>query len=398
MHEGTFLHTLRALRVSGGPTMKIMATLGVLVTGAWIAWFFLARVTVYESSVQSQLEVSSAAHPVETAVEGQVVSVSLALGRPVHAGEVLVELDSTALRLQLQEEQARLDALDARAQVLREGIASAESNAQGEVKKSRVDKDAARAEYEQSRLLAQSSQEEAGRVAQLRARGLVSDAEASRSLSEAKQHEASAKAKRLGMEHASLDVQTRGDALKERLFGLQEELASLEGERKVRTATVERLKYAISLHQLRAFQDGTLGEILPLRVGETVKVGQVVASIVPQGELKVIAQFSSKAALGRIQVGQPARVHLDGFPWTQYGGLTATVSAVATQARDGSIRVELAIPPDGGSRIPRQHGLSGTVEVEVEHASPALLVLRAAGRLIEEQPREQPRTVVATQP
>ncbi len=199
------------------------------------------------------------------------------------------------------------------------------------------------------------------------------------------------------MEHASLDVQTRADGLQEQLFRLQEELASLEGEQRVRTATVERLKYNLSLHQLRALQDGMVGEILPLRVGETVKVGQVVASIVPRGELEVIAQFSSKAALGRIQVGQPARVHLDGFPWTQYGGLTATVSAVATQARDGTIRVELAIPPESGSRIPRQHGLSGTVEVQVERVSPALLVLRAAGRLIE-RPREEPRTAVATQP
>ncbi len=394
MHEGTFLNTLRALRVQGGPSVTLMATLGVLVTGGWLGWFLLARVTVYASSVESQLEVGSAAHPVEAAVEGQVVAVSLGLGRTVRAGEVLVELDATSLRLELEEGMAHVDALDARARVLRDAVASAEANAEGEVKKSRVERDEALAEYEESRLVAEHASEDAQRVARLE-RGLIAEAELRRNVSEAKQREAVARAKRLAVERATLDVHARATALREHVLRLRQELASLEGERRVRSATADRLKHAISLHQLRAVQDGTLGEILPLRAGEVVKVGQVIASIVPEGELRVIAQFSSREGLGRIQVGQRARVHLDGFPWTQYGGLTATVSAVATQARDHAIRVELAIPRDDGSRIPRQHGLSGTVEVEVERVSPATLVLRAAGRLIE-PPREPARPLPAT--
>ncbi len=377
--------------------MMLMATLGVLVTGAWLGWFLFAEVTVYESSVQSQLEVNSAANPVEAAVEGQVVSTALELGREVRAGEVLVELDSTNLRLQLAEEQARLEALDAREQVLRQASATARASAHGEVMKSTLDRDAARAENEEARLQAQLAEEEAQRVARLQARGVVSEAEANRLLSEAKQSQASAEARRLSMKRADLDVQTRSDVQRERLLRLEEELATLRGERRVRTTTVERLKYLISLHQIRALRDGTLGESAPLRVGETLKVGQVIASIVPRDELKVIAQFSPKAALGRVQVGQHARVHLDGFPWTQYGGLTATVSAVATLARDGTIRVELTIPPDDGSRLPRQHGLPGTVEVEVERISPALLVLRATGRLLE-RPREDARPAMARNP
>ena len=363
--------------------MMLMTTLGVLVTGAWLGWFLFAEVTVYASSVQSQLEVSSAATPVEAAVEGQVVSTALELGREVRAGEVLVELDSTNLRLQLAEEQARLEALDSREQVLHQALATARASAHGEVMKSTLERDAARAENEGASLQAQLAGEEAQRVARLQARGIVSEAEANRLLSEARQSQASAEARRLSMKRAALDVQTRSDSQRERLLCLEGELATLQGERQVRTTTVERLKYLVSLHQLRALRDGTLGESAPLRVGETVRVGQVVASIVPRDDLKVIAQFAPKVALGRVQVGQHARLHLDGFPWTQYGGLTATVAAVATLAREGTIRVELAIPPDDGSRLPRQHGLPGTVEVEVERVSPALLVLRAAGRMLE---------------
>jgi hypothetical protein len=62
--------------------------------------------------------------------------------------------------------------------------------------------------------------------------------------------------------------------------------------------------------------------------------------------LKITTDFLPPAALGRIQPGQPARLRLDA-----------------------------ALP------IPLQHGLPGTVEVEVDHVSPATLVLRTAGPL-----------------
>jgi hypothetical protein len=80
--------------------------------------------------------------------------------------------------------------------------------------------------------------------------------------------------------------------------------------------------------------------------------------------LKIITDFLPPAALGRIQPGQPARLRLEGFPWTQYGAVSATVASVASEVRDGWVRVELA------------------VRAEVDHVSPATLVLRTAGSLV----------------
>jgi hypothetical protein len=103
--------------------------------------------------------------------------------------------------------------------------------------------------------------------------------------------------------------------------------------------------------------------------------------IIP-GTLKIMTDFLPPAALGRIQPGQPARLRLEGFPWAQYGAVAATVASVASEVRDGWVRVELAVRADAASPIPLQHGLPGTVEVEVDHVSPATLVLRTAGSLL----------------
>ena len=84
------------------------------------------------------------------------------------------------------------------------------------------------------------------------------------------------------------------------------------------------------------------------------------------------------AAIGRVRTGQPGRVRLLGFPWTEYGTLHATVSQVANEVRDGLVRVELAVdrlPPS----LPLSHALPGDVEVEVERVRPASLVLRTLG-------------------
>jgi membrane fusion protein (multidrug efflux system) len=77
-----------------------------------------------------------------------------------------------------------------------------------------------------------------------------------------------------------------------------------------------------------------------------------------------------------------------GFPWTQYGMLAATVTAVSSEVADGRIRVVLRLDDQTATAIPRRHGLIGEVEIELEEVSPAVLIARAAGQLFE---RSEPR-------
>jgi membrane fusion protein (multidrug efflux system) len=85
-------------------------------------------------------------------------------------------------------------------------------------------------------------------------------------------------------------------------------------------------------------------------------------------------------ALGRLHPGQPAHLRLTGFPWTQYGSLAATVTTVAHERRDGQVRVELELASHLAFPIPLQHGMPGTLEVEVERVAPAMLLLRSIGK------------------
>ena len=136
---------------------------------------------------------------------------------------------------------------------------------------------------------------------------------------------------------------------------------------------------------VRAPVSGRVGELAELTAGTVVEAGQRVGTVVPDGELVIVAQLPPAQAVGRLAPGQPATLRLDGFPWTSFGTIRGHVREVASEPREGLVRVEVAIDAFA-PRIPHEHGLPGTLEVEVERVSPAALFLRAAGQLLAGEP------------
>ena len=133
---------------------------------------------------------------------------------------------------------------------------------------------------------------------------------------------------------------------------------------------------------LRAPANGRVVEVAGIETGTFVGEGDRLGVVLAEGTLKAVATYPPSAALGRIKPNQPASLRLGGFPSAQYGSLAATVTSVSSEPRDGSVRVELAVHPDSNSRLPLQHGLPASAEIQIERISPAALVLRAAGKLV----------------
>nr|QKW93673.1 membrane fusion component of tripartite multidrug resistance system [Vitiosangium cumulatum] len=365
--SATFSQTLNALQTDSPRHRLAGLAVGVLVLGLWLGWFFLAELPVYEVTPGAHLEVSSAAHPVEAPVGGRVVTqVRMVLGQEVAAGEVLVELDAEPERLRLEEE------------LRAEGVVEVEGS-----QASRAERQEAQARARAAEDSAKLAEEEASRVRRLFENGVVAEMEAQRANSEALQRRAIAEALKRAASRDDFAARAQRGIRRVRVERVRREMATLEEELETNRALADGLAYELERLRIRAPVAGKLGEISTLRVGSVVRPGERVASVVPPGELRIVADYAPAAALGRIRSGQPARARLDGFPWTQYGSVPATVARVASEPRQGFIRVELAVQPDPASPIPYQHGLTGTVEVEVERASPASLVLRTVGHAVD---------------
>jgi membrane fusion protein (multidrug efflux system) len=374
-----FAHTLRSLEVDASAGGRVFMILAPLLLAAWTTWLFAAQVEVTSLSEDARVRVDAVSREIAASRSGRVASVRVALGDRVEAGTLLVELDDRETNLALDRARSRLSSVDG-VIVQRERAVSAErealealeraAGAAADEARARVDAAVAEARFAESQL---AESESLGREQ------IVSESELRRTRAEADKQRATTRERRSASAFARLDADRQVRDRLARIVAIEGEIAVLEVDRTEARGEISSLEAELEQHRLRAPVTGIVGELAEIERGAWIDVGERVGAIVPEGELEVVARFEPSQAVGRIRPGQPALLRLTGFPWAQYGSVEARVEKVAREARGGAIVVELAIeqvPPT----ITLEHGLPGSLEVEIERTSPASLLLRAAGR------------------
>jgi multidrug resistance efflux pump len=376
-----FSRTFRTLEAEPEGRSRFAIFMGILILVAWGAWFSLARVSVYATSASARVEVVRATHPVDAPTGGSVISVDAELDRAVKKGDVLVLLDDQAQQLALAEARARAAGLGPQVEATRAQI-EAEERALGDLtSQTYAALDEASARLRETSVARALANEESTRVSRLHQSGSISDVEAIRAQADVVRKTALESAARSDVLKLRRQSQTDHDDRRTRIASLALESAKLLAELETVKATIATLEHDIDRRRVLAPADGRVGEVGQVRVGSVLREGDHIATIVSPGDLRIVAQYDPADALGRVRPGQKARVRLEGFTWTEYGEVIARVTDVAREVRDGKARVELEVV-SASPRIPMQHGLPATVQVEIERASPAALVLRAAGKLV----------------
>ncbi len=376
----SFLRSTRFLRSEAASQRKLALVSLPLFAAAWGAWLVLATVTLHAVSRSARLEADRESHPLDAPIAGTVAATALQLDRAVTGGEVLVELDSSEERLMLEVERSMRQGLETRLAAVRAELALAERLRDEERNASQVRLAEARARDSEAQADAQMAEADRERRRRLLEGAAVSAAEWEHTRSFAERRRAAANAVAASVQRIAWDVRTRDTERRGGEERLRQDVAEIAGDVDAARGRIAQLEHAIAARHIAAPVGGRLGEVSPLCVGQFVKQGQRLAAVVPEGRVRIVAEFDPEEALGRIVHGAPARLRLHGFPWTQYGSVAARVESVGREVRDGVVRVELAIADTPPARIPLQHGVPGTVQVDVERISPLDLLLRLAGR------------------
>ena len=378
----SFHRTSQSLRLDRGMWSITAFAVAITLAAAWLVWAFKAVVVRYEVSDSARLEVDAAAYPIESQTAGRLTASQLTLGKEVRAGDVLVELDNRSEQLALEQERVHRASLAPQLAALRAEVESDEQGNAAERAAVVVATGGAEAQRRQAEAQAALAEEEAARANRLRSEGLISEAEARRANADAQSKRAAVESMKASVARLEPELQIRRRDRDAAAAETRGDIAGLESEVEASAANTRRLEFEIEKRRIRAPITGRLSECATLRPGAYITAGQQLGIIVPGSKLQVVAEFSPQAALGKIHPGQNAIVKLDGFPWAQFGTLSASVVRVAGEIRAGKVRVELAVHSPEGSRIRLTHGLPGSVEVEVEQISPAVLLLRSAGRAV----------------
>jgi membrane fusion protein (multidrug efflux system) len=376
---------MRSLEADSFRFSGVILSIAAVLLAAWCAWFFLAKVSLYEVSESARVEVAAASHPIGAPVAARIIAAHVTLGQQVEAGDLLLELEARTEALELEEErstrqanQSELGGLHQEMQSEREALDRSNQAAGLELQE-------ARAALREAQAATKYREEAYKRTVLLTKQGLKSEVDRLEAESELEQAEAVADGRALAVSRREQELAVEQRDRRSRIERLGRQLSQIEGAITTSERAEERLGVELEKRAIRATVAGTIGELAQgLRVGAFVGAGDKLCAIVPRGGgHRVVAEFEPGKALGRIRSGQPARLRLDGYPWAQYGLVRAKVASVASELRDGRVRVELGIEPDVPRGILLEHGLPGKLEVEVETASPAILVLRSVGKLVE---------------
>jgi len=390
-----FADTMRSLEAERARRLWLGPALTFLF--AWLLWLSFAEVNVYASAAKSRLEVSRMAYHVTTAASGRVTMVRFELGRQVEKGDVLVELDATSEQSLLAQRQAERAGVLARMEAVNNQLAVERVRSAARLKLDTLAAARAGLGVTQARAMALYRRQLRNLKRELHDRDFVSRIDA---LTAGIEFEES----RIKVDDSSLEV-TRLEAARDyesasersRVAELERQLVEIRAEERLRQLEVEGLEAQLAQRRVLAPAAGRLGNVVPLRPGDVVAAASVLATVIPPDDVHVVAEFPPDEAAGHILPGQHARVRLRGFSWVEYGSADATVLNVATEPHQGTLRVELALAPTHGLRVPLQHGLPSQVDVQVAARSPWALVLRSLGGLGRRAvPLPEPATLLST--
>jgi membrane fusion protein, adhesin transport system len=383
-----FRQTSSALRADQDRNRRSLVVFAI--SGALLAltaaWASLARVPVFAVSEFARLQARDEVHPVDALVSGRVLTVHLPVGGKVAKGDVLVALDASDVSLRLEEARASERGLGAQIAALEQELEAREQSLATTGTLGRASISEAQANRTETQAEASLAAREQERATAMRVAGVVADSEADRASATMAQTAAAVAAHDRRMTVLSTETQRDLSDRRAANQGRRRELAALTTQRDSVAIQLKRLEVELERHTVRAPISGRLGQIRAPQVGSVVAVGQTIAVVTPDTALELVADFRPADAIGRVRPGQVARMRVTGFPWGQYGVLTAKVAAVSSEVSDGHIRVQLELDPHANPRIPLDHGLVGEVEVELEQVSPATMLARAAGQLFDKDP------------
>lgn len=378
----SFHHTLRSLERRERWGLWLLP--GLLLLGAWLAWMWLARVSVYASAPRARIEVSHVPSRVASESGGRIAALALSLGAHVEQGELLLELDASVQRAALAQEIAALRMLGAKRRGIQAQLRAEQAKRRSRQRLGELAGERAMLSLEQARGVASHRQELARIAGELQKEQLNSVIDAVNAAGDLHESriavaDATTEIARVSAEH---DYEDKTDLA--RIAELERQLIDVDAERVATEAAVAIAEAQLTRLVIFAPVSGRVGNIAPLRVGDIVEPGQLLATIVPADEVRVVAHFPPGPAVGRVLPGQLARLRLDGFSFMEFGTLEASVAVAANEPHDGLIRVELALHDADTLRVPLQHGLTGSVDIQIERTSPWALLARSVGSALTE--------------
>ncbi|MCX8255539.1 putative Hemolysin D [Beijerinckiaceae bacterium RH AL1] len=113
--------------------------------------------------------------------------------------------------------------------------------------------------------------------------------------------------------------------------------ATAERETVIDAEDLKVKKLALDNLTLRAPVTGMVEGLAAVSLGQSIKTGETMMQIVPQGAPLQITAYVLNSDIGFVKAGQPATIKVDTFPYTRYGTISGKVVSVGADAIMGRL-------------------------------------------------------------
>jgi len=236
--------------------------------------------------------------------EGRLRRIKVSTNQPIEAGQVVVILDQADVEGRIQEIDKNIKQIAIQTTAL-EGQSKAEyDSAIVEVEKNRAQLKLVESEYQ-------------------RFRGLMTMGAAS--IQQVEERESALNVAKANLNKSIKllsELQSRSDNVE----------AQLKRELVTQEAAAAKLRRDLSYTQVRSPIRGTVFKLDVRSPGQTISVGQPIASIAPKDGALVIKAIVQSEEISNVKVGQAAILKVSGCPHPDFGVLRAKVTSIAPDA------------------------------------------------------------------
>jgi HlyD family secretion protein len=311
----------------------------LLIAGALGWWFFLRKPPVPQNLIPLSGRIESDDSSVAVKVAGRIQEITVREGDKVTAGQVIARLDDAQLRARVDQAQSALDqseakllrarqqipVLEAQLEQSRLAVNQSKLDAQGKVSQAQGQLAAAEAALAQAKASSDQANWDADRLTKLADRGDISEREGKQAITAAETQKAAFRAAQRQVDAARgalVAVQANLDnpairasqaiVVEQQIRQAQADVKSSEGDLGKFQAQLREAQENRKDLEVRAPFDATVAT-RSAEPGEVVSPGTPIVTLVNLGQV-YLRGYIPEGEIGRVRVGQPARVFLDSAP------------------------------------------------------------------------------------
>ncbi|HSH70722.1 MAG TPA: efflux RND transporter periplasmic adaptor subunit [Deferrisomatales bacterium] len=318
----------------------------------------IVNTVVSDGKVVSNLDVE-----IKCKASGEIVRLPFDVSQTVKKGELLVELDPVDEERSVRQAEANLASAEARLVSARESLVLDQANLA-------TDRQRAQSAIEAAGAQARDARAKADRLQELLGRKLASPEESETAETGAVQAAAALEGAKIRLEE--LDAAERALELGRQQIRVAE--AQVQGDRVALDVARQRLantRVEAPMDGVVTARDVQVGQIISSPISN-VGGGTTVLTLSDLTRMFVLAAVD-EADIGRVQVGQPARVTVDAFPGKRFGGSVVRIAPRGVNVSN-VVTFEVKIEVTSAEKTLLRPEMTANIEIVAARREDALLI------------------------